>query len=85
MSHPLDQGAQIAVCPVLWALTDKELAASIAAMIATTVPNKMMRFKAPLLSRTTNQLLYFSKHHTCLKGQVHLLKKLSLLVHNIWA
>jgi hypothetical protein len=50
MSHALDQGAQIAVCPVSWAPADKELATSIAAAIATTVANKTMRFKAPSLA-----------------------------------
>jgi uncharacterized membrane protein AbrB (regulator of aidB expression) len=50
MSHALDQGAQIAVCPVSWAPADKELATNIAVAIATTVANKTMRFKAPSLA-----------------------------------
>ena len=53
MSHSFDQGAQIAVCPVSCALTDKALAVIIAAMSATRVVNKTMRFKAPsFYSRT---------------------------------
>lgn len=49
MSHSLDQGAQTAVCPVSCALTDRALAASIAAISAPTMANKTMRFNVPLL------------------------------------
>src|SRR5215210_4438664 len=56
MSHALDQGAQIAAFPVASCAlpTVKPLATIIAATTAPTVTNMMMRFKAPLLSRTAN-------------------------------
>jgi hypothetical protein len=62
MSHALDHGAQITgeACPVsdacpeagaywsfVWALTEKELTVISAAITATTVATKMMRFTSP--------------------------------------
>jgi hypothetical protein len=55
----LDHGAQMTLWPVSaaywyppsWAPTDKELSAISAAVRVTTMMDKMMRFKAPLLQK----------------------------------